>query len=187
MEALLQDYYTILFGAIKCATIAVLDDDYLPCAEGLHELIQPIIDADADHDYITFNFNEAGKLHSRYLEDRYEPAIIICRTGVIQHYFYLFDGKIKDCIHPLFITKSDIDSTDNICQVVYYSSERITEGLPISIFMFQNRVQMYYNLHESRIIIRGNRLGVETIDMSDYIEKDYSLHDCMEPPFIFVD
>ena len=48
-------------------------DTYPQCSYGLHKFIQEV-EGLSD---ITFNFNGEGKLHSKYLDDRYEPAIII--------------------------------------------------------------------------------------------------------------
>ena len=94
----------------------------IPCSAGLHILAQEI----KGFDGITFNYNEDGRLHSKYLDDRYEPAVIIHNQSTT--YYYLFDGKIKNCMHPF-----SIKIYTDVKYIKYYSSERIEQELPIYI------------------------------------------------------
>jgi len=84
------------------------------------------------------NRNEEGKLHSKYLGDRYEPALIIKdkKYGTLTH-IYLFDGEIVDCTHPTIIGYY----RNEIYYIRYYSSERIRIGLPI----YCDGVSEFYN------------------------------------------
>ena len=155
------------------------DDTYSRCPTGLYELVREV-EGLSD---ITFNFNEEGRLHSRYLGDRYEPAIIIQHSRVTI-YYYLFDGKIKDCVHPFSI---DIYTPEKI--ITYYSSERIKQELPVSIIKDETIVTEIYNEYNSESLLAGNSESLLTghmhgridIDIADYPEQDYFLHDCMEP------
>ena len=68
----------------------------------------------------TCNLNENGLLHSTYNGTHYEPAII---QKYNKHliYYWMFDGKIKDCLHPFMIHTF----CDKIIDIHYYSSDRI--------------------------------------------------------------
>ena len=128
---------------------------------------------------IIFNYNEEGKLHSKYLGDRYEPAIII-RYDKRSMYCYLFDGEIKDCIHPFSI---EIIGTERY--IDYYSSERIEQELPIRISRKKFNVFETYNEHGLKPLLEGYKSGKVEIEIADYPEQDYLLHDCMESTMTF--
>ena len=150
---------------------------------GLHKLAQEAKDVAG----IVFNYNEEGRLHSKYLDDRYEPAITLYGSYCLIHY-YLFDGEIKDCIHPvsikIYATEKHID---------YYSSERIKQELPINInkqkhIMFET--YNYYSTYDT--ILCGYKKGRFEIKLANYVEhveQDYTLHERMESamPFKFAD
>jgi len=113
---------------------------------------------------VTINRNEEGKLNSRYLDDRYEPAVRVQKT---QGYtdFYLFDGEIKDCSHPFYV----LYVKDVIVRVVYYSSERIMNNRPIVLEKTYNWKNKYYTLREPNpiTILEGYESGTfrdETLD-----------------------
>ena len=93
-------------------------------SESLHKLIKTV-----NSNRIECNYNEEGLLHSKYLDDRYEPAITI-RFGFMVMYYYLFDGEIKDCVHPFSVKKYSRVET---FYIVLYYSERIEQDLPIKI------------------------------------------------------
>ena len=148
------------------------------CSESLHDFIQTIKNAN-----IKFNYNEEGRLHSKYLEDRYEPAIIIKYAGSMR-YYYLFDGEIKDCIHPFIVVKY---FNRPLYNVRYYSSERIEQRLPIEIFEIFSKLRRYCFVDSASIAKNLFSLG-SIIDDGDYVKQDYVLHDCMESQlFKFVD
>ena len=88
--------------------------------EGIYDKIKD------DSNFIC-NLNEDGLLHSTYNENHYEPAAIF-RHGSILNYCWLFDGKIKDCLHPFNICMGG-----SITDISYYS-ERIKTNQPIGIF-----------------------------------------------------
>jgi len=91
-----------------------------------HKTIQELDDAMKYNDDFETNRNEEGKLHSKYLGDSYEPAIIYY-ADEMETRVYLFDGDIKDCIHPTIVTYFE----ETIVFVEYYSTERIENGEPI--------------------------------------------------------
>ena len=180
MDDYLQDIYSWIFCDIVGKTSGYEPATFIPCSAGLHELVQKI----KDRNGITLNFNEEGKLHSRYLGNRYEPAIIVQRRD-ISIYHYLFDGEIKDCIHPVSIK---IDGSKKYIR--YYSSERIKQELPIKIYITKTEFQVFetYNGLELCPFIEGYKHEMVIIDIADYPEQDYTLHDCMEPmSFKFAD
>jgi len=102
---------------------------------------------------ITINRNEYGQLHSKYLDDRYEPAISF-KSTYRQHDYYLFDGDIKDCVHPICVKYY----RGQVIQVIYYSSERIKRGEPNIItnsYAFYNRYNDFKTIidgYESKLI-----------------------------------
>ena len=148
------------------------------CSESLHGFIQTIKNAN-----IKFNYNEEGRLHSKYLEDRYEPAIII---RYVDHtiYYYLFDGEIKDCIHPFTIIKY---FNGPLYNVLYYSSERIEQGLPIKIRETFEEVT-HHCCVDSTLIADSLFACGSIVNYKDYVKQDYTLHDCMTPQlFKFAD
>ena len=153
--------------------------DIEQCSAGLHKLVQKL----EARDDIIFNYNEEGRLHSNYLGDRYEPAIIFRFAGSLLHY-YLFDGEIKDCIHPFMIFMSN-----EMKYIGYYSSKRIEQELPLSIQKQRHKVVENYNKYNSLTVLDGYKQGMFEIDIADDIEQDYLLHDYMEPamPFKFAD
>ena len=174
MDACLQFLYNCIINDIAGKT-----SSYTRCPDGLYKLIQEI----EKPSNITFNFNEKGKLNSKYLNDRYEPAIIL-QGGNYSRYYYLFDGEIKDCIHPSSIVITKFNK-----YIIYYSSERIKQELPINIAEIETNVVEIYNQHNSEPIIAGYKWGEVVIDIVDYVKKDYLIHECMEPamPFKFAD
>jgi len=112
-----------------CTWIGYLDDLGL---RNLTEIEAAIID---DPSY-TINRNEKGRIHSRYLGDRYEPAI----SHNCGYDYYLFDGEIKDCEHPFLIySKRGVTLL-----VAYYSSKRIKNEQPI----FMDREHEQYNRYK---------------------------------------
>ena len=148
-------------------------------SESLHALIKTV-----NIDDIKFNYNEEGLLHSRYLEDRYEPAITIINKFEII-YYYLFDGKIKDCVHPFKVEEYSDKTTFT---VGYYSSERIAQDLPFKICEYSENVLKYYYTGFDLSIAEGPFSRHIVVAINDYEKQDYTLHDCMEPQlFKFVD
>jgi len=95
-------------------------------------------------DCFILNKNEEGRLHSKYLGDRYEPAIQFKIDNIYINY-YLFDGEIKDCTHPFHIRFYN----DKVEEIVYYSSERIENGEPIHL----RHNSTYYNQYPDSFII----------------------------------
>lgn len=142
----------------------------------LNEFVQKIEAAGPRPNYMfKFNYNEDGKLHSKYLGDRYEPAIIISNTRFIGRY-YLFDGIIRDCVHPFYLF---IDI--NTVKVLYYSTERIKTDQPIYITIDGASATESYN-HRKYRTVHNNYTGID-FTLHDYIEG------CDDPllPFKFVD
>ena len=137
---------------------------------------------------IVLKYNEEGKLHSKYLDDRYEPAITISYEESIT-YCYLFDGKIKDCVHPFYVSIYN----DDYYVVRYYSSERIRQTLPILINENVDGIgNIEYTFNQCVVlstILDGYASETKLINKSDYVKQNYTLHDCMEPtmPFKFAD
>ena len=170
MDILLQRCYKLIINEIS-GNLNLNSKSVTLCSYGLHAFIQTI----GINDSITLNYNEDGLLHSKYLEDKYEPAIIIhCTTRLI--YYYLFDGEIKDCTHPFQIEEYYVDRT--LFTVFYYSSELIEQKLPIRIYEYKNSVRkVYYQIE----------IPDEKVNIDDYVRQDYTLHDCMEPLFKFAD
>ena len=179
MDVYLRELYRRIIYDI---TVKVYENT--PCvgmkdSTSLHELVQEV-EGLSD---IIFNFNEEGRLHSKYSGDRYEPAIII----VFRHlsvYYYLFDGEIKDCIHPF-----SIQITKQIIHIDYYSSDRIEQELPISIIKSKVEVDETYNQYKLNPLLARYKSGSVKIKTAKYPKQDYFLHDCMEPlmPFKFAD
>jgi len=109
----MEEYKTHLIRSIGFSGCETLDE------------VEEIV---SHYEETTINRNEYGQLHSRYLGDRYEPAIIARGINSYTEY-YLFDGEIKDCIHPFIIGYEN----GKVWKVVYYSSERIRNNEPINI------------------------------------------------------
>ena len=169
MDILLRKHYSSIINNIS-DKLSLVFTPVILCPYGLHAFIQTI----GINDGITLNYNEEGKLHSKYLGDRYEPAIIIRRT-YRSIYYYLFDGEIKDCIHPFQIEEYQYHANRIFYNVFYYSSELIEQKLPIKIYEYHKFVRKVYyqvEMHD---------------DDYDYVRQDYTLHDCMEPVFKFTD
>ena len=130
-------------------------------------------------DGIEVNFNEDDRLHSQYLGDQYEPAIIIQYDERLI-YYYLFDGEIKDCIHPVSIEMGITRKWIN-----YYSSERIKQKLPVKIHTNKYTVYETFNKYGSVPLLAGYKSECLETNIADYPEQDYTLHDCMEPALQF--
>ena len=180
MDAYLRFLYDRIIRGIMDSTGGYGSVTFTKCSAGLHKLVQKI----KGQSGITLNFNKEGKLHSRYLGDRYEPATIVQYCGY-SAYYYLFDGEIKDCIHPFSIS---IHRSKRYIR--YYSSERIKQELPIEIYIDKEfEVQETYNRIELYPLIEGYKYGRVVIDIDNYPKQDYFLHDCMESlmPFKFAD
>lgn len=114
----MEDYKTYLYGQIfeLLGIVHSLED----CnSDVLHQVVKHNRDN-------VYNYKDE-LLHSEYLEDRYKPAIILYRSGYAIAYVYLFDGEIRDCVHPCIIHRDRIE---------YYSSERIEQDEPIHIGIF---------------------------------------------------
>ena len=157
------------------------DDHCIPilCASSLHELLR----GENERFGISVNRNEEGRLHSRYLGDRYEPAVIVHHDTSTTYYYYLFDGEIKDRIHPFSVTKYHVIHT-----VKYYSSDRIEQGLPITISECHTHVTMFYNSSMCiPIIKKGYRNAKEKISLDNYTKQDYTLHYMEESILKFTD
>lgn len=110
----MEEYKTHLYGRI----FKLLELNHSPKrwnSAGLHKSVKRL-------DNVKCNYKD-GLLHSEYMGDRYEPAIII-HHHIHVTYVYLFDGDIRDCIHPCIV---------HIDHVEYYSSERIKQNEPIHI------------------------------------------------------
>ena len=180
MEALLQEYYGHIICTLNLSANMTNWIENNPISiESLHNMAKYIEETpDVNVHGIIFNYNEEGRLHSKHLGDRYEPAITI--PDEYTDYYYLFDGQIKDCIHPFHIVEND--------KVVYYSTERIKLELPIVI----NGHELIYNLGDSNCpLIEGYRSGI--VESADYLGVNFKLHDyiegCDDPllPFKFAD
>ena len=134
---------------------------------------------------IKVNYNEEGLLHSKYLEDRYEPAITIQYAFTITNY-YLFDGHIKDCVHPFIVAK--YLRIGPFYNVIYYSSERMEQELPLRIREYKYEVLKYYCSDFNLSIAESPFSHSIRIAIDDYEKQNYTLHDCMEPQlFKFAD
>ena len=181
MDGYLQFLYKQIIDNIATETnLYSSKDRYTRCSDGLHKLVQKV----ERLRNVIFNFNEEGRLHSKYLDDRYEPAVILHNRNS-SVYYYLFDGEIKDCIHPFSIK---IRRSINI--IDYYSSERIKQELPIYILEDEKTtVIKIYNGYGSEPFIEGYKHGEVKINIADCVRQNYLLHDCMEPSssFKFVD
>lgn len=95
-------------------------------------------------DNIEYNLNEKG-LHSRYMGTYYEPAII--RQIKNEKLFYwLFDGDIRDCNHPCYMSIKD----GQISVVIYYSFERLTTFQPIIWYKDEKIIKLYNRYTNSR-------------------------------------
>ena len=170
MDGYLQFLYEQIIVDIADKAHTYIDENaYTRCSVGLHKLVQEV-----DCYSMIFNFNEESKLHSQYLGDRYEPAIILNHSNSLA-YYYLFDGEIKDCVHPFSIK---IYATEKY--ITYYSSERIEQELPIYIIEAEFLVIRTYNRYELEALIEGYKSGSFEIAIDEYVRQDYTLHDCME-------
>lgn len=137
----MEEYKQYLFGTIV---------DYRD------ETIEQVEEHIKNHPNYTINRNEEGKMHSHYLGDRYEPAIIEHDGNYIRHY-YLFDGDIKDCENPFCI----VYNGRNLHQIIYYSSERIKSGKPIYI---DNEYLLYNHYNNEKIL---DEYESNTVRLSD--------------------
>ena len=176
MEDHLRSRYSGIIYEITYKISGYTPSKIIPCSASLHKLVQEI----GCQPGMTFNYNEEGRLHSQYLGDRYEPAIIIQYHNSSVYYYYLFDGEIKDCIHPFNIkiyTKTKI--------IEYYLNERIKQELPTSIHIDHSTVTEFYNGCYLKPVLKGYKHGAVTFNIADYPERDYFLHDYMEPPMPF--
>ena len=179
MEAYSQELYRCIIRQIASKISGRKPSEVVPCSASLHKLIHEI----KDRSVVVLNFNKEGRLHSKYLDDRYEPAIMLHYYGYLVFY-YLFDGEIKDCIHPFNI---EMRSTEKY--ISYYSSERIKQELPIEICIQEYFVAEIYNDYNSETLIKGYKSGKVKISIADYPKQNYTLHNCMELalPFKFAD
>ena len=169
MDGYLQKLYECMINNIERKEIT-FTSSIKPCSDYLHKIARKL----KDQNDIIFNYNEEGKLHSRYLGDRYEPAIIL-QYHNCSVYYYLFDGEIKDCIHPVSVQIIDTTKWIN-----YYSSERIKQELPVGIHINGYNVIEFYNIDDLKPLLEGYKSEwVERIT-ADYPEQDYTLHNCME-------
>ena len=171
MDDYREELYENIMNSIACSIHGYTPSEILACSAGLHELAQEV-EGLSD---IIFNYNEKGRLHSKYLDNRYEPAITLHSAG-LSEYYYLFDGEIKDCVHPLNITISD-----NGKFIEYYSSERIQKELPTQINKQRLVVFESYNGRQLTPLLEGYKHGEFKIAIADYPKQNYFRHDCMEP------
>ena len=142
----------------------------------------------------TCNLNEDGLLHSTYNGDHYEPAITWCQDDETI-YYWLFDGKIKDCLHPFEISVCN----KQITYIRYYSSERIQTNQPIFIhngafcmpyeeyntyfdwFIYKDKVLDIKYKHGKKTYLNGHNNNISTTS------EGYPLCDEMEAHFKFAD
>lgn len=117
-----------------------------------------------DPSYIC-NLNEDGLLHSKYNETHYEPAIIHCQ-GETTTYYWLFNGELKDCLHPFRITTYNA----RVVFIHYYSSERIQTNQPItSHYGWWIRPFEMYNMYYNWEL--GEELKILDDDKYEYSKK----------------
>ena len=179
MDDYLQELYECIISSIAYKTGVCKPGEIMPCSASLHKLVHEI----KDQSSVTLNFNEEGRLHSKYLGDRYEPAVIVQRHNS-SIYYYLFDGEIKDCIHPFSV---EIYAAEKYIE--YYSSERIKQELPIYIREEEFILTEIYNEYFSKPMLAEYKHGKFKIKTTDYQKKNYFLHYYMELalPFKFAD
>ena len=156
-----------------------------------------------DNPKYTCNLNEDGLLHSTYNGTHYEPAIIYkCASRL--NYYWMFDGKIKDCLHPFSIGVID----DQMVHIEFYSSEIIKSNNPVFInYMYSDRTYKRYNKsfnyttekhtkilnddryrYEERTIYVERPTHVDRPDKSMFTSEWYPLFNEMEEyKFKFVD
>lgn len=143
----------------------------------LYYLINPstsegnIYDSIKDDSRYTCN-NEDGLLHSNYNGTHYEPAIIYSYRGRIT-YYWLFDGKIKDCEHPYRI---DI-FYGQVADITYCSSARINADQPIYInnsYMYGTRKA--YNMSFNHITSKHTKILED--DSCKYGDEIISRENC---------
>ena len=141
----------------------------------------------------TCNLNEDGLLHSTYNGMHYEPAIIF-KGDVHVKCYWMFDGKIKDCLHPFSI---DV-AYSRIIDIQYYSSERIQANQYVhyncEYASFKKYNEYYHYCTRSHdTIIDDNSYKCDEEDEDEQFNKDmftpewYPLFDEMETHFKFAD
>ena len=125
MNSIEECYDKLTTDMLMCSTISHWTQCRSPVA--LNNFMRKVEIAPPEPGYtLNFNYNEEGNLHSKYLGNRYEPAIVIsCDRFTI--FYYLFDGTIKDCIHPFYILIYKAGCT----KIKYYSTERISTNHPV--------------------------------------------------------
>jgi len=73
------------------------------------------------------------------------------------HYYYLYDGEIKDCEHPFCIIRGE---DDEVVETVYYSSQRIRSGLPVRIIEEYKKISYYNTIEGYGTILEGYEMRV---------------------------
>jgi len=106
----------------------------------------------------------------KYVDGKYLPAVTYM-DGPHTTHFWLFDGEIKDCDHPFCVTlENDGEGTDFIVSIVYYSTDRVINNMPIEIF---NNGYEHYNLYDQYrpiIITDGGFTGIREPHQSNIYE-----------------
>ena len=109
-------------------------------------------------------------LTSKYVDGKYLPAVTYM-DGPHTTHFWLFDGEIKDYDHPFCVSlENDGEGTYFIVSIVYYSTDRVINNMPIEIF---NSGRKHYNLYDHYnpiIMIDGYRSWIQEPDQSDIYE-----------------
>ena len=187
MDVYLRDLYEQIFVDISDKTYICIDEEEYPrCSDGLSTLVQKI----ESRNDMMFIFNKEGRLHSQYLNDGYEPAITLHNRNR-SIYYYLFDGEIKDCIHPFAVEITnynhplDVEIYITEKNITYYSSERIKQELPMKITEDETTVFETYNQYSLEPLIKGYKSGSVEINIAGCIKQNYFLHDCMEQALLF--
>jgi len=125
--------------------------------------------------------NEHGNIHSKYLGDRYEPAIVY-KTGELMIYSYMFDGDFKDCIHPTVL----IYYEDKLVESYYYSSERIQNGKYIHTNESLSYYNCYYDIIDDKLVEILEEYESKKVD-NELINFSLLCKEMTQPTFKFAD
>lgn len=174
-EYLAHCYATIIKALYSVIPISIdspynLESDSVNI-DSLHNLVKYMTISDLSG--FDCNYDDDGMLNSKYLEDKYEPAII-ATNGDSTFHIYLFQGELIDSTHPYIIEFYE----GHICRVKYYSSEFIETGKPIGITLGFIELYTYLSLDPFKLTLRKG-------DSVRYAMVDFIKHERIEKMFTF--
>lgn len=108
--------------------------------------------------------------NSEYHDGKYVPSII-CRTPLDSKKYadgvclvYLFDGKIRDCIHPFMVSREVVSPELSIIALNYFSTERLQMGKPIVVEIIHRERDSVVHKHYSNPDMTGTYTETEDYD-----------------------